>query len=337
MQAMLMAALSFIAVFALVPVARRLALTFGVTDDPKPGKLHQSVTPYLGGLAIALGAVATSSFLPGWTAEAAVIMGSALMVGSVGLVDDIRTLSPAPRLAVEVAAAVLVFTAGARVELLGGVGDLFLTVVWIVVLTNSFNLLDNMDGCAALVACVAAAGLVVAAGLEGQVLVQGMAALVLGGSAGFLVYNWHPARIFMGDAGSLFLGFLLATISLKLRFPSSHAHGVVAVVLLAGTAIFDTTLVVVSRVLARRPIYLGGTDHTSHRLLTWGMQAPSAALSLAGATAVCGALGVGVGRGALPVAPVLIGVAVVATGLLFAFLRVQVYASAAHQSSADLL
>jgi UDP-GlcNAc:undecaprenyl-phosphate GlcNAc-1-phosphate transferase len=292
--------LAFGSVVALIPVVRRVAFAYAIFDRPAAGKLHTSVTPYLGGVALLIVGLGTSALLPQWSAQGAAILLGALVVGLAGLVDDVRTLGPAPRLVVEAMAASLAFLTGARVQLFAGPVDWLLTVLWLVVLTNSFNLLDNMDGAAGVVGTATAVALTVAAILGGQVLVGGLAAIVAGSCLGFLLYNWHPARIFMGDAGSLFLGFLLAALALKLRFPVGHRAGLAAVALLAGVALFDTTLVVVSRVLERRPIYLGGTDHTSHRLLRLGLSTPAVNMVLLGLTAACGGLGVAVGRGALP-------------------------------------
>jgi UDP-GlcNAc:undecaprenyl-phosphate GlcNAc-1-phosphate transferase len=313
----------------LTAVLRRVAIHRGITDHPSEIKRHDAATPYLGGVAIALCVVAGSSFLPGWRAEALVIVAAALLVACVGLIDDIRTLGPLPRVVVEILAASIVFAAGARVNLGGDVVDYVLTVTWIVVLTNAFNLLDNMDGCAGLIATATATALAVAALLEGQVLVGGLAVVVAGACAGFFVHNWHPvrpAKIFMGDAGSLFLGFMLSTIALKLRFPSSRLDGVVAVILLAAPALFDTTLVVISRVRADRPILSGGTDHTSHRLRMLGMAKPLVPVALAGATAFCGALGILVGRGFVPAGAVLGTLVPAGAVLLWASLRLPVYA-----------
>ena len=309
---------------ALVPVARKLAYRFRIIDHPRPGKAHSVVTPYLGGLAIAPIAVLASLFLPQWKAEAVVIVCAAMIVAAVGLVDDIRSLSPLPRLVVEVVAASAVYAVGARVQLFGGPADYLLTVGWLVVLTNSFNLLDNMDGCAGLIAVVMASGLAIAAGLEDQVLVGGLAAVVAGACLGFLPANWHPASIFMGDTGSLFLGFILGTISLKLRFPVGHGESISALLLLSGPVLFDTTLVVLSRVRAHRPIYIGGTDHTSHRLLRLGVPVPAVAALLATSVAMSVGLGVAVGSGALPAAPVLGGMLMLAAALLTLLLRVPV-------------
>ncbi|MFP5318554.1 MAG: glycosyltransferase family 4 protein [Acidimicrobiia bacterium] len=319
---------------ALVPAARRIAFHFSVIDHPKPGKFHHRVTPYLGGLAIVPVAALASQFLPHWKAEVVVIAFAALMVAAVGLVDDVRTLSPAPRLAVEAVAASAVFFVGARVDVFGGPADYVLTVGWLVVLTNSFNLLDNMDGCAGLIAVVMATGMAVAAGMQGQVLVGGMAALVAGACLGFLPANWHPASIFMGDTGSLFLGFILATLSLKLRFPVSHAESISALLLIAGPVLFDTTLVVLSRLRAGRPIYIGGTDHTSHRLMRLGLPVPAVAGLLGGAVAVCTALGVAVGHNALPATAVLAVMLAVGVVALILLLRLPLPDNAGREEAA---
>jgi UDP-GlcNAc:undecaprenyl-phosphate GlcNAc-1-phosphate transferase len=290
---------TFLVVALLVPLARRVALQKGITDKPAPGKAHASPTPYLGGIAIALGALACSLVLPGWKSDAAVILAAAALVSAAGLCDDIRTVKPGMRVLIEAAAAIAAALAGARVEIFGGPLDYVITVVWIVVITNSFNLLDNMDAAAGSIATVIAAAVAVTALLEGQRLVGGMAVVLASACLAFLIYNWHPARIFMGDAGSLFLGFSLAVISLKLRMPVPHGASIVAVVLLVGPAVFDTTLVVISRVAHGRPIYVGGTDHTSHRLLLLGIPKVGVTAVLAGATAASCTLGVLVAEGLL--------------------------------------
>jgi len=322
---LLIIAVSFGGAALLTPVARRVAVKRNITDRPGENKGHAVATPYLGGVAIAICVLAGSTMLPQWKAEAVVLVAAALLVGLIGLVDDLRTLGPLPRVAVEVVAASIVFAAGARAQVGGPVVDYFLTVGWLVVMTNAFNLLDNMDGCAGIVAAVTATGLAVAALLQGQVLVGGLAVVVAATSVGFLVHNWHPARIFMGDAGSLFLGFLLSAIALKLRFPGSHFSSITALILLTGVAIFDTILVVLSRVLAHRPIQIGGVDHTSHRLQRLGMRPPSVALVLAVGTGVYVTLGILVGRDLIPAMAVIPPVALAAAAGWFLLLRMNVY------------
>lgn len=306
----------------LVPLVHRVAVLNQVTAAPRPDRLHTNPTPYLGGVAIVLVATAATPFLVKWQAEAAVIIAGAVLLGVVGLLDDLFTLRPAPRLAAEIFAALMAAGAGARVHLLGGGPvDIALTVVWLVVVTNAFNLVDNMDGAAGGIASAAALALAFTAGLNGQVLVGGLAAVVAGTCLAFTLYNWHPARIFMGDAGALPLGYLLAAIALKLRFPVPHVASVTAVVLFTAPALFDTTLVVISRSRRHVPVYVGGTDHTSHRLLRLGWSTHVVAGLITAMSALCGGLGVLVGRGVVPALPVAVPVAVLGVAALVSLLR----------------
>lgn len=313
--------LAFVATLALIPLVTRVALLTDVTAAPREDRLHTNPTPYLGGVAIVLVAMGISPFLDEWKAEAVVILGGALLLGVVGLLDDLRNLPPKPRLAAEVFAALMAAAAGAHVELFDNGLDIVLTVVWLVGVTNAFNLVDNMDGAAGGIAAASALGLAVAAGLQEQVLVGGIAAVVAGSCLGFLVHNWHPARIFMGDAGALPLGYLLAVIALKLRFPAPHASSITAIVLFTAPALFDTALVTISRVSRGRPVYVGGTDHTSHRLLRLGWSTHLVAGIITAASATAAALGVLVGREVLPALPVVVPLALVGVALLAALLR----------------
>jgi UDP-GlcNAc:undecaprenyl-phosphate GlcNAc-1-phosphate transferase len=327
---------SFLLVCGFTPIARRVALRTGIMDNPASGKRHDRATPYLGGVALALGCFVAAVLVPGWGKGAYAVAAGAGLVAAIGLLDDLHNLHPVPRLLVEIAAATTAAAAGARVDLFGGAADWVVTVVWIVVLTNSFNLLDNMDGAAATIAAVTSMGLTVAAALQRQVLVSGLSAVISGACLSFLLFNRPPARIFMGDAGSLFLGYLLAVVALELRFPTSIAiNGVVAVLLLSGVALFDTTLVVLSRKRAGRPLFTGGTDHFSHRLHRLGIPVGFVACILAAVTAVACTLGLLIGRGVIPAgwagfAPVVGGVA------LYALLRMDVYGAALAPTRRDV-
>jgi UDP-GlcNAc:undecaprenyl-phosphate/decaprenyl-phosphate GlcNAc-1-phosphate transferase len=319
---------AFVATLALIPLTQRVALLNDVTSLPRSDRLHSRPTPYLGGVAIVLVAAAASPFIGEWQTEAGVIILGALLLGVVGLLDDLHNLQPAPRLIAEVLAALLAASVGAHVEIFGGVIDIVLTVVWFVAVTNAFNLVDNMDGAAGGIASATAVALAITAGLGDQVLVGGLAAVVAGSCVAFLFYNWHPARIFMGDAGALPLGYLLAAIALKLRFPVEHFASVTAIVLFTAPALFDTTLVVISRVARHRPIYIGATDHASHRLLRLGIPTRSVAALITLASAVCAGLGVAVGRGTLPALPTAVPVALVGVLGLVALLRLPAEATA---------
>ena len=251
----------------------------------------------------------------------ALLVAAACMVAVLGLVDDVRFVSPLIRLQAEVSAAVVAFAAGCRTDIGPESVDLVVTVAAIVLVTNSFNLLDNMDGALGSIVVVVALALGAAALLEGQYLVGGLALALAGASLGFLLHNWHPASIFMGDAGSLFLGFLLAALTLRLRTDVDAGASAVAAALLVGPALFDTTLVVISRLRAGTSLLEGGTDHTSHRLVRLGLGTRAAVSLIVVGSAVTSGLGVGVARGVLPPLPVLTLSAAVGLGLLAVLLR----------------
>jgi UDP-GlcNAc:undecaprenyl-phosphate GlcNAc-1-phosphate transferase len=317
--------LAFALALAFVPLARRVALRRGLTDQPSEGRWHGVPTPYLGGLALAAAFLGGSAFVRGWERDTALLVGAAAAVSLLGLVDDVRTVSPVAKLAVEFTAAAAAFAAGCRIDI-GPIGiDFVLSVVAIVVVTNGFNLLDNIDGALGSVAAIVAIGIGATAIMERQYLVAGLALALAGGTLGFLVHNWHPASIFMGDAGSLFLGFLLASLTLRLEAAVGPTTGAVVALLLVGPALFDTVLVVISRVRARRSILVGGTDHTSHRLVRRGFETRTAVALIAAGSAVSSALAVAVAEETVPASVALAVIVVVAAGLLAVFLRQPVY------------
>lgn len=280
------------------PVAQRVAWRSGMTDAPSARKVHDRPTPLLGGAAI-YGAVMLALLLFGDRAEVAQLAGillAATLASFLGLWDDRRPLRAPVKLAGQLAAVGVMIATGVRVQLTGSIAaDLALTVLWVILLTNALNFMDNMDGLAGGVAAVAAAWLMVLALLNGQQLVAPLAAAVLGACIGFLVYNFNPARIFMGDGGSLFLGLVLAALAIKLRFPGRPVAATWTVPLLVlAVPLFDLALVVVSRV--RRgvnPFTTAGKDHLSHRLAAAGLSHRQAALIvylLAAAAGLTGAL-----------------------------------------------
>jgi UDP-GlcNAc:undecaprenyl-phosphate GlcNAc-1-phosphate transferase len=294
--------------FCLTPLVRRLALQLGILDRPNPRKLHRTAMPLLGGLAIYAGAVLAAALCCESAARAqvsAILAGATLLV-VVGILDERGWLHHQVKLFVGMPlAAVFLLAAGIRAEVAsafwpGVVGrwvDTGLTVLWIVGITAAFSILDHMDGLCAGIAAVASAFFLLLASIHGQVLVGTLAAAILGASLGFLRWNFKPAKIFMGDGGAMFLGFMLATVALKLRFPELPPETSWMVpVLLLGVPIFDTTLVSISR--ARRgliPFASPGKDHTAHRLAGLGLGHRGAVLALYAAGAVLGLL-------ALPVA-----------------------------------
>jgi UDP-GlcNAc:undecaprenyl-phosphate GlcNAc-1-phosphate transferase len=268
----------------LVPAVRALARRWGMVAAPSPDRWHRRPTPLLGGVAIFVATIASLLALRPSPHLLLVAVTGAAMFG-VGLVDDFVHLKPSTKLIAQIAlASVLVFF-GYRLEWVASMTfDAVLTMVWIVGITNAVNLLDNMDGLCGGVGLIVGVGLVMGLAPAGSsaALTCYIAALV-GAMAGFLVYNVHPASIFMGDGGSLFIGFTLAAAALEL--PTGHRDSdilvaVAAPVLVMLLPIFDTMLVTASRLLSGRPASQGGRDHSSHRLVAIGLPERSAVMVL---------------------------------------------------------
>jgi UDP-GlcNAc:undecaprenyl-phosphate GlcNAc-1-phosphate transferase len=261
--------------FGATPVARRIAPRLGVMDAPNPRKVHARPMPLLGGAAIVIASIATLLIFQDrfeFQQLIAILLGAAFM-SLLGAYDDRWGLRPILKLLGQILAAGLLILSGVRVmsfpfEWL----NFLVSLIWIVGLTNSLNLLDNMDGLSSGVAAVCAAFFMVAAALSRQTYVGALAAALLGAALGFLFYNFNPASIFMGDTGSLFLGFMLAAIGIKLRFPENVPFVTWMVpVLVMGMPIFDTTLVFLSRLRrGQNPLTTPGKDHVSHRLVGLG-------------------------------------------------------------------
>jgi UDP-GlcNAc:undecaprenyl-phosphate GlcNAc-1-phosphate transferase len=276
----------------LTPVAGRLAHRLGILDHPSEQKFHRDPTPYLGGVALAAGLVAIGVLTTGASAQVFVILLGGLVLGVWGLVDDWVTVRPSAKLLVQAAAGSALWFADIRAGLFGiEVLDLALTVLWVVAVTNAVNLLDNMDGLAAGVSTVAALTFFGIAASRGDYLVASFALAVAGASLGFLRHNLPPAKIFLGDAGALMLGFLLAALGLKLDLVGENGFVRSAVpVLILGVPLFDTVLVIVDRLRGRRRVFRGGTDHSSHRLATLGLSHGAVAVVIVLAEGICCAL-----------------------------------------------
>lgn len=294
-----------------VPV-RRFALQFGIVDQPNHRKIHAIPMPLLGGVAIYLGTVLAIMFSLDGEPRAQVfgILAGATLLLVTGTLDDRGLLHNQIKLfvAMPLAAATLVLL-GVRFRIFeefspgvaGTSADVALAIFWMVGITAAFSILDHMDGLVSGVAAIASFFFAVLALLNGQVFVGTMGAAVFGASLGFLRWNFKPAKIFMGDGGAMFLGFMLATLGLKLRL----AHLPVAVawivpVLVLAVPIFDTTLVTISR--SRRgliPFASPGKDHTAHRLANLRFGQRGAVLTIYGAGVIFGTLAVTLSRNSL--------------------------------------
>jgi UDP-GlcNAc:undecaprenyl-phosphate GlcNAc-1-phosphate transferase len=312
-----------------VPLLRRVALAAGFVDSPGPAKIHARDIPYLGGVAIAGATLAGWLFEPELSTQITVVALAAVGVALVGLVDDDRPLGPWIRLAAEIVPAAAVVVAGVRAEPTHVAGlDIAITLVWIVGVTNALNLMDNMDGLAAGTAAAAAAGVFALAAVETQPALATAAIALSGACIGFLLHNWRPASIFMGDAGALFLGFVLSIAVLELRPDLPLPGSLVVPALLLALPVLDTSIVTMARVRHGRSILRGGKDHLSHRLVALGLSPEVAVALLVGVEVGLATLAVACGTAAMPLwIGASLGGAIVA-GLAGVAVRAHVYAEA---------
>ncbi|RMG93277.1 MAG: undecaprenyl/decaprenyl-phosphate alpha-N-acetylglucosaminyl 1-phosphate transferase [Chloroflexi bacterium] len=263
--------------------ARRLALWLGFVDVPAQRKLHAEPIPLMGGVAIFGGAiVAILPFLSVLPRPVIAVWLSSAIVALTGLVDDRLGLPAWVKLLGQFIGFLVLAAFDIRVKLpLPDILDYVITFLWLAGISNAVNFLDNMDGLSAGISAVSAAFIMLLGLQNGQFLVAAVAAAILGACVGFLRYNFKPARIFMGDAGALFLGFLLAVLGLRLRFPENVNFVTWMVpVFILGLPIFDTTLVVISRLRRGLSPLTAGKDHISHRLVAMGFSQREAVLIL---------------------------------------------------------
>lgn len=307
-------AIALLASLTLTVPVRRLALQVGLVDQPAPRKIHLTPVPLLGGLAIYCGVVLALlvSSRGHMETQTVAILAGATLLGMVGLLDDRGLLHHQIKLfiAMPAAAAILLFS-GIRADVFtplwptyGPTLDVVLTLFWVVGITAAFSILDHMDGLCTGVAAIAAAYFTLFAVLDGQTVVRVLAAATLGAAVGFLRWNFNPAKIFMGDSGAMFLGFLMATLGLKLRpegLSGSTAWMIPVLILIV--PIFDTFLVSVSR--SRRgklPFATPGKDHTAHRLSNLGWGQRGAVIAMYALGCVGGVLALAVAYSAVDVA-----------------------------------
>ena len=308
-------------------LVRKLALSWGFIDQPGRDRFHRTPTPLLGGvailvaillpslLALVLARVWSAAGAPNWLPEslavhipgvvektplALIILAGCAVLHVVGLIDDRKRLGPWLKLIAQVLVACAVVFIG-KVRLLemldeptGSIAiSSIASVLWLVLIINAFNFLDNIDGLSAGVAAICSAALLAAAAASGQLFVAGWLCLLLGASLGFLVFNFPPAKIFMGDAGSLVLGFMLGVLSILTTYyrggPSGVYYSVFVPVVLLAVPLYDTASVVWLRIRNRRNPMVGDRRHFSHRLLRRGMSPRKAVLTIYLATAATAA------------------------------------------------
>jgi UDP-GlcNAc:undecaprenyl-phosphate GlcNAc-1-phosphate transferase len=275
---------TFVTVGITTPIMKNLAVSKGILDKPNFGhKTHLKPIPYLGGVAIMIGVVFvtfTSVFLFGSTSMnywlAFSILGPAFVLGIIGLWDDLKSLSPMFRFSVQSIAGVFVSSALVSTNNLGNPTgiiyfDILFTILWIVGICNSINFFDNLDGGAAGTCAISSISLFIFSIINGQIYIAALSVVLAGSMFGFLIWNRPPARIYMGDAGSLFLGVTLATLTIRLKPETDFALSSFSIpILILAVPILDTSVAVISRVQRKLSPFQGGQDHLSHRLIRYG-------------------------------------------------------------------
>ena len=294
---------------------RALAIRLGAMDAPNLARKTQAEpVPYLGGVAIALGITITtlaavyvggnkSGENAGQLKDLALtVLLPALLLGAMGLVDDLRSLSPLPRLIAQsvvgtVVALVIVNSGTTGTPFGTSTFNTIITTFWIVGICNSINFFDNLDGAAAGAVAIAALGVFFIAFDRGQELVSALSVVTAGATIGFLMWNKSPAKIYMGDAGALFLGIIIsvATIRLNPGIEPTWKSLTIPVILLA-VPLLDTCVAVFSRLARGVSPLTGGKDHLSHRLVRAGLTRPMAAVALWAASGVCALVAIGIYR-----------------------------------------
>ena len=290
--------LLFFATFALVgtltPIMRKIAISNKIYDLPNAAhKTHKEPVPYLGGVAIIIGVTVISfaaAIYKNFNKQDYLLLTSvlapAIILGLIGLWDDLRNLRPGPRLLIQLIAGI--FTAYILIsqETVGNPTgsqtlDAIITVVWIVGICNSINFFDNVDGGAAGTVAISSFGLFYLTFQNQQFFIAALSSVTAGATIGFLLWNKSPARIYMGDAGALFLGVLIATLTIRLQ-PNTDAlwKSLATPILLLAVPILDTSTVVISRIRRGVSPLQGGHDHLSHRLMKRGLPRKQAVIFL---------------------------------------------------------
>jgi UDP-GlcNAc:undecaprenyl-phosphate GlcNAc-1-phosphate transferase len=283
--------LAFLVNFIATPIFARVSLALGIIDHPSEKRFHLTSMPMLGGLSMTLSFLAVMLYLDGgsYFREYWTLFAAASFMMAAGLFDDIKGINPGAKLLLQAAASALIIAGG---HILSPTGvypvDVALTAVWIIGIINALNLIDNIDGLSSGTAAICSCFFGLFALLVGKPGVALTAMVFSGVCMGFLFHNFHPATLFLGDAGSMFVGTMLAGMGVLVAQPQNTVHfWAIGVVL--GLLIFDTGLVTVMRVANGLKITEGGKDHTSHRLCNMGLSIQGAVTTLFAADFLFGA------------------------------------------------
>jgi len=291
---------AFVLALIFTPVAIWIAPKIGAVDIPKDARrMHTKPMPRFGGMAIFIGAMAAIIVFMGNDPRVIGILIGGICVYALGVVDDLKGMPAKVKLLGQIGCASIVFSFGIRIQFitnhfgdghsyLVGVTSFIITIIWIVGIMNTVNLIDGLDGLAAGVAAIASLSICYTAYIHGMYEVTLAMLAIAGGALGFLPYNFHPAKIFMGDSGSLFLGFMLAAFSIMGPVKGATIVATIVPVLVLGIPIFDTAFAILRRLINRRPIMEADKGHLHHRMMAVGLGQRRTVLMIYGISAVMG-------------------------------------------------
>ena len=264
----------------ITPLVIKLAIKIGATDKPNKRKVHSKIMPRLGGLAI-FGGVVAGYFVGGlYNEKITGITVGAIIIVITGILDDKYELSAKYKLLGQLLAAGAVVGSGLTIDHLTipflGTYDLGLwtfpiTVFWIVAITNAINLIDGLDGLSAGISSIVTGTIAFMAGVAGKPMILMLSLILLGSTLGFLFHNFHPAKIFMGDTGALFLGYSISVLSLLGLYKSVTLFSFIVPIIILGVPVFDTTYAIIRRIVNKKPISAPDKSHLHHRLLALGL------------------------------------------------------------------
>lgn len=272
---------SLLTTFLVMPFVIKFAIKIGAVDKPNERKVHQRIMPRIGGLGIFIGVLA--GYIAGglYSQHITGISIGAIIIIAVGILDDLYELSPKIKFLGQLAAAAVVVCTGLKIDIISipFIGDFelsfwsyIITIFWIISIINAINLIDGLDGLSAGISSISIATIGTMAFIADKSLIFTISIILLGSTLGFLYYNFHPAKIFMGDTGSLFLGYSIAVLSLLGLYKSVTLFSFIVPIIILGVPVFDTSFAIIRRIVNKRPISAPDKSHLHHRLLAQGFR-----------------------------------------------------------------
>lgn len=313
--------ISALTAFFITPLIKRMALKLGAADKPDNNrKNHNGMKASLGGLAIFTGTMAGFLYLqPAHPQMTAIIIGACIML-AIGMLDDIFDLKPYTKLAGQLAAAVVVASSGLMIEKLTipFFGTVYLdglayiiTIIWILAASNAINLIDGLDGLAAGVSAIGLSSILMMAIIDYRIVVAYLCVILIGSSLGFLYHNFHPAKIFMGDTGALFLGYSIAVVSMLGLFKNVALFSFIIPIIVIAIPVFDTILAIIRRTINKHGIANADRKHIHYQLIKMGYSHRAAVLIIYGFSAFFGGMAIVFNSGTMLTSVIIFGIIIV--------------------------